>query len=110
MRQETEPLEDLDHIQALVNERNDLLALNPDATDELLTDDIAKVLLDNRAAVLAQYTLSMYLLIARNPYAQVLIDLCNERDFRKFPVPIGTLRNKNGNVLCLPAFVYISYL
>lgn len=95
-RQETQPLEDLDHIQALVNERKRLIAENPDATDELLTPAIAGRILKNRAAVLHDYSLDMYILVAQNPHAQVLIDLCYKRDFRKFPVPIGKLYRGTG--------------
>ena len=97
-RQETEPLEDLDHIQALVNERIRLIAENPGATDELLTPAIAGRILRNRAAVLHDYSLEMYVMIAQNPHAQVLIDLCYKRDFKKFPVPIGKLYRATGTV------------
>ena len=102
VRNESEPLEDVDHIQALVNERNRLMAKNPRSTEELLTVEIAKEMLENRAAVLAKYTLVNYILVSRNPYAQFILDECYKKDRKKFPVAIGLLFPASGTLLFLP--------
>lgn len=84
-----------------MNERRSLIAENDGSTGEVLTPAIAQRVLVNRAAVLKDYTLSNYLLVAQNPHAQVILDLCYSRDLRKFPVAIGSLRDGTGTVYLL---------
>lgn len=79
-----------------MRERSNLIAENPEATNELLTPQIAKRVLENRAAVLREYSLANCLLVAQNPYAQSILDMCYERDLKKFPIPIGSLRDATG--------------
>ena len=94
-RLETEPIDDIDHLHALINARKRLMQQDPKPPSDQLTNEMAERVLRNRAAKVSAYTLEGLLTVTNSPFAEHIIEMCYEKDYRKFPVALGLLRSGN---------------